>query len=271
VVSVNRDEVFGLAFPDKNAILRLDLGANKDTFCNMFDCVTVGELFASQGPCFFIHTKHVLAVVRGCYYELVPLGGYRRMKSSRTAVCLVVAAALTPTSVPAATTADLQSEMIAVLQEIVDIQQRIIAMLQAQVAQLELRVSSLLTESDVTPAQTVITQVASTPAPTQIASNPTPARSPYPGIDGPGSCPIPSNYLVTTGKYLSRADGNLITIMEPGKNAPSSLPVTSEMFSAIGNVPPGTRLTFFSKYSGEGLPAWSSAQVLSIYCIELAP
>jgi hypothetical protein len=191
------------------------------------------------------------------------------MKFSRTAVCLVVGAAPTPTVVPAATTTDLQSQMVSVLQEIVDNQ--IIAMLQAQVDQLELRVNSLFTESDVRPAQTVITQVASTPAPTQIASNPTPARSRYPGIGGPGSCPIPSNYLVTTGKYLSRADGNLITIMEPGKNAPSSLPVTSEMFSVFGNVSPGTRLTLFSKYSGEDLPAWSSAQILTVYCVELAP
>src|ERR1700745_378238 len=115
------------------------------------------------------------------------------MKSSRIAVCLVVAAGLTPTVVPAATTTDLRSQMISVLQEIVDIQQRIIAMLQAQVDQLELRVNSLLTETLNIPSdvQTVITQDASTSAPTQVASNPTPARSPYPGIGAPGSCPIP--------------------------------------------------------------------------------
>jgi hypothetical protein len=208
------------------------------------------------------------------YWALQAMGP---AKFSRTTVGILVAAVtFFPAVAPAATAADLQSQMITLLQQIVNIQQQVIAMLQTQIDQLEAQVNSFRElgpkdASNLTVAQTVANQTASMPSPTPVASKPVASRSPYPGIGPPGSCQVSSNYLITTGKYLSRTDGNLITIMEPGKNTPSSVPVTNEMFSAIGNIPPGTRLTLFSRYSAEGLPAWSSAQVLSVYCIELAP
>jgi hypothetical protein len=197
------------------------------------------------------------------------------MRILRTTVgILVAAAAFFPTVAPAATTADLQSQIITLFQQVVDMQWQIISMLQAQVDQLNAQVNFSRETvpkavSDFTIAETITNQAASTSTPTPVVSKPMPSHVPYLGIGAAGSCPVPSNYFTTTGKYLSRTDGN-ITILEVGKNVPTSFPVTDEIFSAIRNIPPGTLLTYFSKYSSNGLPWWSSAQVLSVYCIELA-
>lgn len=91
------------------------------------------------------------------------------MKFAGTMVSLfVAAAAFFPAVAPAATAADLQSQMITLLQQVVDIQQQIIMMLQAQVNQLQAQANffreTMPREAvNVTIDQTVTNHAASTP------------------------------------------------------------------------------------------------------------
>ena len=97
--------------------------------------------------------------------------------SRKVAAITVAVIALIPAVAPAATTADLQSQMVTLLQQIVDIQQRAIVMLQAQVGQLKARVDSLLTaqtknetSSVWAVAPSITNQDSSTPPTTPVVS-----------------------------------------------------------------------------------------------------